>query len=271
MEIQKIKLGIIGGGNMAQNILRGILSAGLLKPDQVVVSDISPDRLSELKETFKVKTTLDNHELVKGSDVVVLAVKPQNMKGLLDEIKTVSSPEKLYLSIAAGIKAEALAAGLDKKGRIIRIMPNVAAKVLESASALSRGPGATQDDLKLAKQLFEAIGKTVVVTEELMDAVTGLSGSGPAYIFQIIEAMADAGVKAGLPRATALDLAAQTCYGAAKLVLATGEHPGVLKDQVTSPAGTTIAGIKALEQGSLRGTLMEAVEAAVERSKELGK
>ncbi|MEI6127996.1 MAG: pyrroline-5-carboxylate reductase [Pseudomonadota bacterium] len=271
MDIKNLKIGIIGGGVMAENILRGILRADLLAADHITVSDVRAERLSYLKDTFKVKTLLDNVDLASKSDIIIIAVKPQSMKGLLDEIKSVINEKKLILSIAAGVKAKTIADGLQGKGRIIRSMPNIAAKVLESASVLSIGPAATGEDLIVAKKIFDAIGKTVVINEDLMDAVTGLSGSGPAYFFLIIEALADGGVKAGLPRAVALKLAAQTCFGAAKLVLETDEHPAVLKDQVTSPGGTTIAGIEMLEKGALRGMLMNAVAAAVDRSKELGK
>jgi pyrroline-5-carboxylate reductase len=270
MDLRSIRIGILGGGTMAETILRGILRAHLLSPEQIMVSDITADRLSSLKTAHAIRTTLDNHELVSGSDVIILAVKPQSMPVLLDEIKVVSTPEKLYLSIAAGITSAALAAGLEQKGRVLRIMPNVAARVLESATAMAPGPAATQADLALARKLFEAIGQVVVINESLMDAVTGLSGSGPAFIFLIIEALSDAGVHAGLSRQAAVHLAAQTCFGAARLVLETGEHPGRLKDQVTSPGGTTIAGLQVLECRALRGSLMEAVAAAVARSRELG-
>ncbi len=271
MDVKTLKLGVIGGGAMAENILRGVLASGLISASQITVSDIQSRRLKYLKEAFKVSTSLDNHEIVSGADVILLAVKPQNMKVLLSEINPVTDEKKLLLSIAAGVKSGAISQGLSGKGRIIRIMPNIAAKVLESASALCLGPSATGDDLTIAKKIFEAVGKTVVIDEELMDAVTGLSGSGPAYFFLIIEAMADAGVKAGLTRSTAQKLAAQTCFGAAKLVLDAGETPAKLKDLVTSPGGTTIAGIHVLEKGSARGIIMDAVEAAVNRSKELGK
>ena len=271
MDLKNSQIGIIGGGVMAENILRGLLQAGLFSADQITVSDIPPERLNYLKSTFKVKTSLDNHELVSRSDIIVLAVKPQNMKGLLNEIKAVVNPKKLLLSIAAGVTSETISQGLSGKCRIIRIMPNIAAKVLESASALCLGPSATFDDLNIAKQIFEAIGKTIVIDEELMDAVTGLSGSGPAYIFLVIDALADAGVKVGISRSIALKLAVQTCLGAAKLVLETDELPAKLKDQVTSPGGTTIAGLHVLEKGGVRGAIMDAVDAAVARSKELGK
>jgi len=271
MDIKNAKLAVIGGGVMAENILRGILQGDLLPADQITVSDLSPERLSSLKESFKIKTTLDNVDLAARADLIIIAVKPQNMKLLLDQIKPVATEQKLFLSVAAGIKSTTIAEGLGGKGRIIRIMPNVGAKVLQSASALCPGPLATGEDMALAKKIFDAVGSTVVVNEELMDAVTGLSGSGPAYVFLFIEALADAGVRAGLSRAVALKLAAQTCFGAAKLVLETEAHPAVLKDQVASPGGTTIAGLEAMEKGAVRGVLMSTVLAAVERSKELGK
>lgn len=271
MDLQNVKLGIIGGGAMAENILRGLLQAGLVQPGKTVVSDISPERLACLHERFSVETTRDNVSLVTRCSVIVLAVKPQSMSGVLEEIRDAATPEKLFLSIAAGVRADAIAEGLGRSGRVVRVMPNVAAKVLSSASALCAGPGATQEDLALACRMFAALGLTEIVSENLMDAVTGLSGSGPAYIFVLIEALADAGVRAGLSRKTALGLAAQTCAGAARMVLEGSEHPGVLKDMVTSPAGTTIAGVQQLEQRCFRGTIMAAVEAAVARSEELGR
>ncbi len=270
MDIKRLKLGFIGGGIMAENILRGILTSGLIPSEQITVSDIQPERLKYLQTDFSVNTTSDNRDVVSTSDVIILCVKPQNMKLLLEEIKTSADKTKLFMSIAAGVKSETISLGLSGKSRIIRIMPNVAAKVLESASAICLGPAATGDDLKIAKEIFDATGKTVVIEEKLMDAVTGLSGSGPAYFFLIIEAMTDAGVKAGLSRPTAQQLAAQTCYGAARLVLETGQSPATLKDMVTSPGGTTIAGIHVMEKAAIRGSIMSTVEAAVNRSKELG-
>ena len=271
MDIKSRTLGIIGGGAMAENILRGILKSSLVSRDKVIVSDIRQERLLELKEQFGVKTLLDNVELASKAEVLIFAVKPQNIRLLLKEIRQTISEHTLIISIAAGIQTKTIADGLGGKGRIIRSMPNIAAKVLASATALCAGPGATSDDMALAKNLFDAIGTTVVVSEDLMDAVTGLSGSGPAYIFVIIEALADAGVRAGLQRQVALKLAAQTCLGAAQLVLASEEHPAALKDQVSSPAGTTIAGLAALEQAGLRNALLQAVSAAVSRSQELGR
>lgn len=271
MNLTKIKLGIIGSGIMAENILRGILQAGLLKNSQVTVSDLSAARLTLFKKQFKVKTESANKKMVSESDIVLLAVKPQNMKTLLEEIKETADNQKLFISIAAGITSAAISRDLSGKGRIIRVMPNVAAKVLESASGICRGPQAKESDVKTAVKMFDAIGKAVEVKEELMDAVTGLSGSGPAYVFLFIDAMADAGVKAGLTRQNALDLSVQTFFGAAKLLLETGLSPAAAKDQVTSPGGTTICGLHALEKGSVRADIIDAVEAAILRSKELGR
>lgn len=255
---------------MASSIVRGLLAAGVLAPERIAVSDLHAQRRDLLAENCGVAISPDNLQTVRESDVVLLAVKPQNIAALLQEIQPAAGPDTLYLSIAAGISASAVHAGLGGAGRIIRIMPNTAAQVQASATAICRGPGATDDDLTLTCELFAALGTAVVVDEAMMDAVTGLSGSGPAYVYLVIEALADAGVRNGLPRATALQLAAQTCAGAAKMVLETGTHPGALKDQVTSPGGTTINGLYRLEKRGVRAALIDAVSAAVERSKELG-
>jgi len=270
MDIKNIKIGFIGGGAMAESILRGVLHAGIVSADKITVSEIHQQRCRQLQDQFHIETAPDNKTLVKNADMVVLAVKPQSIQEVLEEISSVADTSTLFVSIAAGIQTGDISLGLGETGRIVRVMPNTPAKVGAGASALCAGPGAHEEDLSAARLLFDAVGATVIINEALMDAVTGLSGSGPAYVFLFIEALADAGVKAGLPRDTAVKLAAQTCFGAAKLVLETEEHPGRLKDQVTSPAGTTIAGVQALEQGSFRGTVMCAVEAAVARSKELG-
>ncbi len=270
MELKQAKLGMIGGGMMAENILRGILRARLLGPDRIWVADLQPERLDHLQDLFKVGTSRDTRAVAEKAEIIILAVKPQNMKALLSELRPLMEQPRLIISIAAGVRTRTLADGLGNKARIVRTMPNIGAKALASATALCSGPGATPDDLAAAQELFEAIGSTVIVNEELMDAVTGLSGSGPAYFFQFIEALADAGVRSGLARPAAVKLAAQTCLGAAQLVLETGESPAVLKDQVTSPAGTTIEGLRVLETAGVRGALINAVCAAVDRSKELG-
>ena len=211
-----------------------------------------------------------NEDLARWADVIVIAVKPQIVDRILGALSASLNESDLVISIAAGVPIEALEARLPDGARVVRAMPNTAAIALAGATAIAPGAHATEDDLEVARALFEAVGRCVVVDESLLDAVTGLSGSGPAYVMLMIEALADGGVKVGLGRDTALLLAAQTVYGAAKLQLETGEHPGRLKDMVTSPGGTAIAGLHTLEAGGLRTTLIDAVEAASRRAAELG-
>jgi pyrroline-5-carboxylate reductase len=265
------RLAFIGGGNMAEALLRGILAAKRLAPEQVIATDVRADRLAYLRDTYGIETSGGNAEASAQADTVLLAVKPQVVTGVLDDLRRVITERQLVISIAAGISTETIAEAVLRPVRVVRVMPNTPALVLEGMSALARGNLATPEDLATARGLFEAVGKVVVVDEALMDAVTGLSGSGPAYVFLVIEALSDAGVKAGLPRDVATALAAQTVRGAAKMVLETGKHPGELKDMVTSPGGTTIAGLHALEQGAVRAALINAVEAATRRSQELGR
>jgi pyrroline-5-carboxylate reductase len=217
-----------------------------------------------------VRTVVSNKEAVAAADVVLLSVKPQIIDAVLEEIAADVGSSKLVVSIAAGVTIAAIARRLPQGARIVRTMPNTPALAGAGAAAMAAGPHATAEDLALARALLESVGTAVVVAEPLLDAVTGLSGSGPAFVYLFIEALADGGVKAGLPRAEALQLAAQTVLGAAKLVLESGEHPGRLKDQVTSPGGTTIAGVHALERAGFRGAVIDAVEAAARRSRELG-
>jgi pyrroline-5-carboxylate reductase len=238
--------------------------------DDLLVSDVREDRLEYLKETYGVHTSTCNAEVASKAEILLLAVKPQIMSEVLDGLIDVVNGGKLIVSIAAGITTTFIADKFPSALRIIRVMPNTPALVLEGASALTRGHDATPEDLEIAKRLFRAVGKVVIVEETLMDAVTGLSGSGPAYIFLIIDALSDAGVKVGLSRDIAQLLAAQTVLGAARMILETKKHPGELKDMVTSPGGTAIAGLHTLEQGGLRTTLINAVEAATVRSRELG-
>ena len=264
-------LGFIGGGNMAEAMIRGLLKAQLLGPQEILASDVTAERLTYLQQTFGIRTSRDNAEVAGKADIVLFAVKPQIMSPVLDGLLDVITEEKLLISIAAGISTRLIAEKFPGKVRVVRVMPNTPALVLEAASALAPGAAATPEDLELAKRLFAAVGKVVVVEETLMDAVTGLSGSGPAYIFMIIDALSDAGVKVGLSRKVAQLLAAQTVLGAARMVLETHKHPGELKDMVTSPGGTAIAGLHTLEAGGLRTTLINAVEAATRRSMELGR
>ena len=264
------QIAVIGGGKMGGVIIGGIVSHKLAAAGDVTVADKVKECLKALKEIHGVVVTEDNKKAAKKADVVVLAVKPQDMAGVLQEIDPVIDNKKLLLSIAAGISTGFIEGHLRDGIRVIRVMPNAPALISEGVAALARGKNASENDLELARLIFNALGITVVVKEELMDAVTGLSGSGPAYVFVIIEALTDAGVRMGLSRDVALKLSAQTVMGAAKLCLQGDRHPAELKDMVTSPGGTTIAGLKALEEGKIRATLMAAVEAATLRSKELG-
>lgn len=263
------RLGFIGAGNMAEAMIRGLLKSGASQADELFASDRRQEHLERLGGVFGIHTGT-NLEVASRADVVVLAVKPQVMDKVLRELAPVLTPDKLVISIAAGVPIEAIERRLPSGGRVVRSMPNTPALVGAGITALSAGTHATKDDVEIAKGIFDSIGASIVLDEELLDAVTGLSGSGPAYVFLIVEALSDAGVKVGLSRDHALKLAAHTLYGASKLLIETGEHPGVLKDRVTSPGGTSIAGLHTLEAGGLRTTLINAVEAATRRSKELG-
>ncbi len=266
-------IGFVGGGNMATALIRGLCESKALAPARIGVSDTSPERLAHLAEKHGVTTFASNEELAAWADVVVLAVKPQIVDRVLPAVRAGLGENDLVVSVAAGVGIALLEQGLAREGlspRVVRAMPNTAAIVLAGATAIAAGAHATKHDVLVAKALFEAVGRCVVLDESLLDAVTGLSGSGPAYVMLMIEALADGGVKVGLGRDVALLLAAQTVYGSAKLQLETGEHPGRLKDQVTSPGGTAIAGLHTLEAGGLRRTLIDAVEAASTRSAELG-
>jgi pyrroline-5-carboxylate reductase len=262
-------IAFLGGGAMAEALIRGLLRSGT-KAEQLTATGRRAERLEELSRAYGIRTTLDNVAAAKGAQTVVLSVKPQAMGELLEQIAPAIDQKKLILSVAAGVPIAAIERKLGAGARIIRAMPNTPALVGTGACALAKGRHSTADDLATASALFHAVGIVTVVEEGLLDAVTGLSGSGPAYVFLVIEALSDAGVKVGLPRHTALKLAAQTVLGAAKLLLETNTHPGQLKDQVTSPGGTAIAGLHTLEAGGLRTTLIDAVEAATRRAKELG-
>jgi pyrroline-5-carboxylate reductase len=262
-------IGFLGAGNMAGALIKGLLHAGAVPPSRIWASDVKPERLAHLAKTHGIQTTTDNHALVRASDVLVLAVKPQVIDRVLDTIE-IDVGGHLVVSVAAGVPLEALEARLPRSTRVVRAMPNTAATVLAGATAIAPGPHATEEDIETTRALFRAVGEVVVLEEAQLDAVTGLSGSGPAYVMLMIEALADGGVKVGLHRDTALLLAAQTVFGSAKLLLETGEHPGRLKDMVTSPGGTAIAGLHTLEAGGLRRTLIDAVEAATHRAEELG-
>ena len=265
------KIGMIGTGNMGNALIDGLLRSGTAQAENIICSDTSERQLAPVEEKYKVATTTDNVEVVNAADIIIYAIKPQIMATVLKETAEYLDMTKLIISIAAGVPLAVIESLLGKDLRLIRVMPNVAVAVREGATAIAAGDHATEEDIKLAMAIFDSVGKSIFLKENyLMDAVTGLSGSGPAYIFMIVDALADAGVKVGLSRKDALFLSSQTILGAAKLLLETQTHPGELKDSVTSPGGTAIAGLHTLEKGGLRTTLINAVEAATNRSKELG-
>jgi pyrroline-5-carboxylate reductase len=265
------RLGFIGGGKMATALVKGTLVARLTTPDRISASDVVASAREALSKDAGIRTTADNKEIAAKSDVLVLAVKPQTMAAVLAELRPVVAARHLVISIAAGITLRQLGEGLGAERRLIRVMPNTPCLVGASASAFSRGPAATADDVALVQRILSAVGIAFEVPEQLLDAVTGLSGSGPAFVAVMIEALSDGGVRMGLPRDVAVALAAQTVLGTAKMVLDAGLHPAVLKDMVASPGGTTIAGLHAMERGGVRAALMDTVEAATRRAVELGK
>ena len=265
------KLGIIGCGNMGGAMLRQMLKAGLFTPEEVIVSDKNPSLRAQLKSELGVNVTYRNEEAAAAT-TLLLAVKPQFIQAVGREIADVVKPDALIISIVAGYDLAMLHGLLQSEtAHIIRVMPNTPAMVGEVVLAACRGQHVTDEEWKLGMKLLSCMGMAEEVTENLMDAVTGLSGSSPAFVFLFMEALADAGVRAGLPRAAAQRFAAQVLVGSGKLAQDTGLHPGQLKDMVTSPAGTTIEGVAALEKNGFRYAVMEAVDAAVQKSKNLGK
>ena len=269
MRAGHMKLGFIGSGKMATALVQGVIKSGVCQPSDIVVSDAVPAAMQQLAAATGVRQAASNAEVIQTSDAIVLAVKPQDAIAALQKLP--GSDGKLLLSIVAGLTISRLEEAGGSRFRVIRAMPNTPALVLQGASGFSLGSAATGDDAEIARRVFGSVGVAVQVKEELLDAVTGLSGSGPAYVYMIIEAMADGGVLMGLPRDLALKLAAQTVAGSAAMVLQTGTHPAALRDQVTSPGGTTIAGVEQLESKGLRAALIAAVRAATERAQQLGK
>lgn len=270
MKLEESRLAVIGAGNMGTAIARGLVESGKLPAHAVTVTCRRPDRAQRVAEELGgCRWAARNPEAAADAHIVLLAVKPQIMERVLTEVGP-SCADKLVISVAAGLDTERLEAWAGGRVRMLRAMPNTPATIGAAATAVAAGFHATEADLELGLQIFGAIGRAVRVDEEHLDAVTGLSGSGPAYVFLILEAFADAGVKVGLSREVAQELAAQTLLGSALMVQKTGEHPGRLKDQVTSPGGTAIAGLHALEGGRMRTVIMDAVEAAARRAAELG-
>jgi len=263
-------IGFIGAGNMTEALVGGLLHGNRFSPSRLIASDIDQSRLSWVQQTYHIEGVRDNCKVAEKADILILAVEPQILDEVLGRITGQVSEKTLIISVVAGYPIARIARRLTGARRIVRSMPNTPSLIREGVTAIAYDETLSEKDVVAAKALFEPIGKVVRVDERLLDAVTGLSGSGPAYIFVLIEALADGGVKMGLPRATAQLLAAQTVAGAARMVLESKEHPGKLKDRVASPGGTTIAGLHELEMGCLRATLMSAVEAATKRSIELG-
>jgi len=264
-------IGFIGSGNMAETLISGLIGSGQSKPQNILCTDVRRARLDEIAKQYGVQTASDNKVMIKKADIVILAVKPQNVAEVFEEATDVLDTSKLIISIAAGVPLAAIEALVRKNLRLIRVMPNVCVAVKEGATAIAAGVYAKTGDIDTAAAIFNAVGRSIIVKDEnLLDAVTGLSGSGPAYIFMILDALADAGVKMGLTRQDALMLASQTALGSVKMLQETNMHPAQLKDMVTSPGGTTIAGLHALEKGGLRSVLINGVEAATLRARELG-
>ena len=266
-----IEFGLIGGGNMGEALIRGLIESKLTVPTAIMAADPVAERRAHLAEIHGITVVESNLEVARSAAVIILAVKPQIMPRILEEIGREVDSDGLVISIAAGINLQTLQSAFGHDVPVIRAMPNTPALILKGATAMAPGRFVSAQHLSLARRLFEAVGLVIQVEEKDMDAVTGLSGSGPAYVFIILEALADAGVLVGLPRDKALLLAGQTILGSARLAQERGIHPGQLKDMVASPGGTTIAGLKVLEKGGLRGLLMEAVDAATRRSAELGR
>jgi pyrroline-5-carboxylate reductase len=264
------RIGFIGCGSMGSAMLKGILKAHIVDPDEVIVSCKSEETGKRIRETFAADVTHDNKNVVEESDMLFIAVKPYQFPEIASEIKEVLSEDQIIISVIAGMSVDALQEKLGSAHlQIMRAMPNTPAAVGEAMTALVPGSFMTEQNIAYTKRIFESFGRAEIVPENLMDTVTGVSGSSPAYIYMLIEAMADEAVKQGMTRKSAYIFAAQTVLGSAKMVLETGMHPGELKDAVTSPGGTTIEGLSVLEDGGFRGLVMEGIDAAIEKSRSM--
>ncbi len=264
-------IAVVGAGHMGAALVGGMVRGKLVEPGRIVCSRRNEEALAALHKQWGVAVTTDNAKAVRGKDIVILAVKPQQSSDVLAQLAPALTNDQLVISVMAGITTELIARKLGQDLPVVRAMPNTPCLIDQGATAIARGAHATEEHLHLADAIFKAVGKVEVLAEPLLDAVTGLSGSGPVYIYMVIEAMTDGGVKMGIPRPAALRLSAQTVLGAAKLVLETGKHPAILKDEVTTPGGTAIAAIHELEAKGLRTVLIDAIQTATNRSKELSK
>jgi len=262
------RIGFIGGGNMAEAIIKGLLAGGVAA-GTIMVAEPQPARRELFSSRYGVQVGDDSQQVARQADIVILAIKPQVAAAVLTTLSTAITANKLVISFMAGISTAFIEEALDGDERVVRAMPNTPALIQAAATAICPGSRADESDMDIARHIFSLCGTVVTTTEKLMDAVTGLSGSGPAYVFSFIEALSDAGVKNGLARDVALQLSVQTVLGAARMVAETGEHPALLKEKVTSPGGTTIAGLHTLENGRFHGLIMDAVDSATLRSKEL--
>nr|WP_300004274.1 pyrroline-5-carboxylate reductase [Tissierella sp.] len=267
----KKKIGFIGCGNMASAMIKGIISSDIVESDDIIVSAKTKTTLEKIEKEFKIRTTLDNKQVAREADFLFLAVKPHLYKGILEVIKEDIKEETVVISIGAGISLDFLKENLKEGAKFIKTMPNTPAFVGEGMSALSPGACLDQEEIQDVLDIFKSFGKAEIIDESLMDAFTAICGSSPAYIFVLIEAMADAGVKEGLARPLAYKMAAQAVLGSAKMVLETEEHPGKLKDNVCSPGGTTIEAVISLERTGFRSSIMEAVEVCAEKSRQMKK
>lgn len=269
MSFRPQRVAVLGAGTMGETLIRALLGSGQVEADQVIATARRPQRLSWVEEHLGVETTEDNAEAVREADLVLLCVKPQIVEPILAEIRTGVGPEQLVVSILAGVPLRKLEEGLEPFVPVVRAMPNTPALVGAGMTAVAGGRAAKPEHVDSVAELFRELGRVVVLDERYFDAVTGLSASGPAFLYVIIEALAEGGVKLGLPRDVAIELAAQTCLGAGKMVVETGDHPALLKDAVTTPAGCTVDGIVKLEEGGLRVTLIKTVVEAARRAREL--
>lgn len=262
-------IGFIGAGNMGTAMIKGFLSAGICKNEDLIVSDQNISARTALSTQFSIETTADNTVTAQKADILILSVKPFLYETVILEIRNIISPDTVIISIAAGLSMQKIEGFFEKEVKLIRIMPNTPAMVLEAMSAIVPGKLITEEETSFVVSLFESIGKAEIVAESMIDTVTGVSGSSPAYVYMFIEAMADAAVADGMPRAQAYKFAAQAVYGAAKMVLETGQHPGALKDAVCSPGGTTIEAVTVLEEKGMRHAVIAAQRACVKKSKEM--
>ena len=265
-----MKLGIIGAGNMGSSILKGVTSSNFLENKNIAIFDLNNEKIEELSKEYGVKKAENENELAKESDILILSVKPNIVPKVLDKIKDNLSEKTIVLSIAAGISINFIENIIGDNKKIIRAMPNTPAQIMEGMTAVSFNKNIEESEKKIIFELLNSFGKSIEIEEKLMHVYTGISGSLPAYVFVFMEALADGGVLEGMPRDKAYEVIAQTVSGSAKMMQETGKHPGILKDEVTSPGGTTIAALKVLEDGKFRGIVMEAVKACTEKSKEMG-